>query len=435
MYNKQYSNPRNLLCITFLIGMISTQRFSMPEISANICLLSIPLLLSTKFRNSYFSILIISLLTSVDLGAEIYEETISYFRYFIYILVVIYAIEKKLIKSHTIIFVVWVFVLIIFTLINKTPIDIYTLFRDVLTLLLIFIALSFKKEKKYLEETTQILVSLSLGMMIGELINMIFFYNIFSENYLSYSSLKYFVVISPIYFLIYKKYYFALILFLLCNFILLGFSSRMLLLTFNLIFIVVLIKNYFLSKYKYMFSLSIIFCTLLLKFIIYDKMDFDISRSFYIFTLLNENNNITDVIASLDPVRYAENSIFFNQNLFQLLFGNGIGIGIYDQHGLISSVVKDETAFSYEELSSGIFYRLHDSWIWFGLRFGLITYFLLFIYIIKIILNHKNCSASFYGAFLFMTLLNASFSISGLLLCFAIISTLIKYSNAIVEEI
>jgi hypothetical protein len=126
---------------------------------------------------------------------------------------------------------------------------------------------------------------------------------------------------------------------------------------------------------------------------------------------LDEDKDITHI----DAVRGAENKLFFSQDLYHLLTGNGIGSGITDNQGIFSFVPDDNSAFSSQELRDQRYYRLHDSWIWFGYRFGLLSY-MLFMSWASVGLIRGDDLNSFYYAIILLSTLNASFSIGGLLL-------------------
>ena len=136
-------------------------------------------------------------------------------------------------------------------------------------------------------------------------------------------------------------------------------------------------------------------------------------RAFNIFSLVADSQNLLDYFRVLDPTRYFELTMFLDRGFFSVLFGSGLGAGIADVHGLLSFVIDDGGAFSSEELSESKFYRFHDSWIWFGLRFGLFIYFYVFYFFILAAAARK-ADVALGGALAFVFFINSTFSVGGL---------------------
>ena len=85
----------------------------------------------------------------------------------------------------------------------------------------------------------------------------------------------------------------------------------------------------------------------------------------------------------MDPVRFYESQIFFQQAMPNLVLGNGFGSGLVDTKNLLSFVSVEDTAFSQHELESRHFYNFHDIWVDWGVRFGLAPFLLVFIYLLS----------------------------------------------------
>ena len=98
-----------------------------------------------------------------------------------------------------------------------------------------------------------------------------------------------------------------------------------------------------------------------------------------LFSFLISELPLNELILLTDPVRYAEFSLFFERDLFSILFGDGLAAGLVDGSGKMVFVDLDDTAFSQQELDSSIYYNLHETILDSGLRFGLIPILFVFI--------------------------------------------------------
>jgi hypothetical protein len=137
-----------------------------------------------------------------------------------------------------------------------------------------------------------------------------------------------------------------------------------------------------------------------LAFIVQIQQKFDIS-------------DISLMLTVLDPVRFAEHQLFFDRPISEVIFGSGLGSGIYDTHGALAFVTFDQTAFSEKEIISSTFYNLHDFWIDFGLRFGLLP---LAYIIYRTILREMLYNYPWHGVLFGILLLNTTFATSGMIL-------------------
>jgi hypothetical protein len=97
-----------------------------------------------------------------------------------------------------------------------------------------------------------------------------------------------------------------------------------------------------------------------------------------------------------------------------LLFGSGLGSGLVDSLGVLSYVPIDaQYAFTAEEIAAGVFFNLHDFWIDFGLRFGLVSVGAIFY---LVVLRQMRSGRFAVGVWFGLLLLNTTFATSGLLL-------------------
>jgi len=117
----------------------------------------------------------------------------------------------------------------------------------------------------------------------------------------------------------------------------------------------------------------------------------------------------------LDPVRYVEHEMFFQRPLLEMPFGSGLGSGLIDTAGQLSFVQPNTGAFSDEELLAAKYFRLHDPWIYFGLRLGLVFVVIAYAHFIRATLNRKR-DIVVLGGFGLILFNAATFSISGLLM-------------------
>ena len=135
-----------------------------------------------------------------------------------------------------------------------------------------------------------------------------------------------------------------------------------------------------------------------------------------------QNTTIFEVFKILDPVRYAEHQIFFSRSLLEILFGNGLGAGIVDTNGYLGFVNYFQSAFSQEEINSNTYFNLHDYWIDYGLRFGLIPVLLILFYVA---ISPMLLGNTYTGIFNGVMLVCITYSGSGML----ILALLLKYSG------
>ena len=143
---------------------------------------------------------------------------------------------------------------------------------------------------------------------------------------------------------------------------------------------------------------------------------------------LSIGENLLFLFKLLDPIRFFENISFFNQDVFSILFGNGLGTGIHDSDKILTSLTNEYNVYSQSEIDSGIFYDLHDFHTDIGVRFGLILLLTIIFSLIKnIFLNKKNYISSTPYFLLLFFLPLVFFSTSGKILL--LIITVLINSN------
>lgn len=404
----------------YFAGLLVAQRFTLLTLSAYACLIPLLLLAVPSVRARYaFTLTLIALLASVDLGGQVYLETPGVLRYLLYAALTILIWQGKWRFDHRSIAVVIVYLglLVMNTIVHPYSLDGYTLSRDLITLLLGF-TVYFKARPERIQSLNYDLVLwFCAGVISSELLNIIFFYQLSDGEYLNYSSFKYLVVAPCLYFLINRKYGYSVVVGVLTILVLTNYASRMLMLTFLGTTLLILLRDLF----KFIkFSTAIIMVAIAaLLYIVVDNSDINL-EAFRALTAVATLVGAVDVeiLRHLDPVRFIENSIFFGQNPYNLLIGNGLGTGIFDVYGEFKFVPDDGAAFSSKELSESHFFRLHDSWTWFGYRFGLLPYLLFIIVSLKGLLSLRP-RTTMAAVMMLLTMVNSTFSIGGIFICAA----------------
>tara|TARA_B100000676_G_scaffold279968_1_gene303741 strand:+ start:562 stop:1077 length:516 start_codon:yes stop_codon:yes gene_type:complete len=134
------------------------------------------------------------------------------------------------------------------------------------------------------------------------------------------------------------------------------------------------------------------------------------------FQSLISGDNFFGSLKLIDPWRFGELQLLFDRDLFSIFFGEGFGSGIFDSKGYLIFADFGQTAYSEQELRSGIFYNMHDLWTDYGLRFG-ILFIIIFLYdIIKNIIFSTNHLKTFYAMLILILALCAFFSSAGIIL-------------------
>lgn len=134
------------------------------------------------------------------------------------------------------------------------------------------------------------------------------------------------------------------------------------------------------------------------------------------FLFAHENAaGLLDFIRVLDPVRYVEHEMFFQRPWYEMPFGSGLGSGLIDTTGQLSFVLPNTGAFTDKELLEAKYFRLHDPWIYFGLRLGLAFVVAVYAFFVRASLSRTR-ETVVLGGFGLLLFNAATFSISGLLM-------------------
>ena len=416
-YINNYQNFSLYLCI-FLSSLFGAQRYLLESTYIYVCIF--PLIISIFYFHKEKSLslifLIISLFLSVDNGAGVYDETPSYIRYFIYFWGLFLMLQRASIcQIKLFIYLLLMFPPIIMSMINSEPLIFSILARDIFAFTIIGLAIiQVKNSKNNLLIEWKYLAFFFVSFLFFEVINCLFFYRntnvLFMSHYLSYDSLKAFSAFSLFYYLQKKKYLIATIVCLMTIFVFINYGSRFPLLILMLISILALIN---LNKDRFGIKFFFSFVFLLLVFYLLFILNKD-SKFGSLFSDLLISDGFIDWVRLVDPIRYYENALFFDRGILSILFGNGFGSSLYDSNGYLNFVQLNQTAFSSDELNSGIFYNFHDFWVDFGLRFGLLNcIFLIYLVTRRYLTGFNN---SFVNTSLLILIFTTFFSSAGILL-------------------
>ena len=274
-----------------------------------------------------------------------------------------------------------------------------SLFRDLFVLFVLFI---FCIVPKNYGINLSFIFTLLIGVLFGEILYLAV--NDYSV-YFNYSSVKAFILFVPYYLFLKRKYNFAVFSLFLCLIVISNYGTRMILLSlafFSLVGVIIFLLRKGSSKRIFMSLALILFFYLSLQyFLSFEYLQGFKSIAFFSEFYNPENASIYEIFKVLDPVRYAEHQIFFSRNLIEILFGNGLGAGIADIEGYLGFVNYYQSAFSQEEINTNIYFNLHDFWIDYGLRFGLIpVLIIIFLVAIKPMLDGDTFTGIFYGVML-----------------------------------
>ena len=382
----QIAEKKYILSILFFVGLLSGLKIPfmgfLPIITLGFCYFflaagRIPEAISLSLLSLY-------LIVSFDESAI----TPGFIRYIIYATSFAFFLSyfTKEINSKRF-FIFLAFALTLFftsfksTFIQTTDFVLEVILRDLFVLIVLFI-FCFKGKDLYLN--FPFILYLLLGTLFGEFINIVLFD---ASTYFNLSSTKSLILIPAIYYLSQKRYALGLIISLISLIIISNYGTRMIL--FALIIFSIIAGFIWLVK-KNQSRLYLIAFFTLLGFVLFLRMIFQIEffLGFKAFSFLSTFVNfdeltLLEVLKLLDPVRYAEHQLFFSRSWFDIIFGSGIGIGIHDLNGYLGFVNYWQAAFTQEEIRTNFFFNLHDYWIDFGLRFGLLPT-LIILYLVSI---------------------------------------------------
>lgn len=404
---------KTILIFLFIAGFISVQRYLLASSYQYISLVVFVVAIMSLLKNKphFLTILLFSIITSVDVGGEVYSITNTFIRYPIYITSILLLIGRsiKRKKFYTLVFFLILPFLNTFLFDYSTHVN--TLIRDILIVILAFIVFTDYKKKQTINY--HFLAVGMLGYLIGEIFNIVFFASGSLLEYLNYDSTKSFIVFPFIYFYLKEKKVLSIVVFILTITVLIFYATRMLMLSFIFITIFLFISsNSFKIKKLIINSLFIIIPILLIS-----QFNFNIEsrKATGVVTQFSGKDSFLDKLEQIDRVRFVEHKLFFQRSIFEVAFGSGFGSGLEDTNNELGFSIDKGGAFSSQEIYSGKYYNLHDTWIDFGLRFGLLAVLACYFFIFKK-LKDKKVDSKISSAILFILFTCASFSSSGLIL-------------------
>ena len=410
-----------------LCGFLGAQRFAITPADSFVCL--IPLFffvvhaVGGDHKNALIS-LTLALILSIDNGGGIYAETNGIIRYSIYIIAIFQLCRLSRMELHAraIIPAITLFLLLLISSVNALYgydlVNAAIMQRDLLVLVLLS-AFLFKKRAVDLDLSA--LYAVTLGYVAGELFNVVLFYRDLA-NYLNYNSVKVFVLFPLIYTIRKQKPVLTQIgVATCCSIVVFSYGSRMIVLSF----IVLLLVYAAIKLIRLRSGMSLIWggliCLVVLEAaasILFQDGGLARLKALSFLGRLSEITSISnalDILAILDPVRFAEHQLFFDRSTTQVLFGSGLGSGIFDAHGLLGFMSTGQalSAFTSEEVGSSIYYNFHDSWLEFSIRFGVLPVLFIFYRLILLPMWRGEFAK---GGFFGLLLVNTTFSTAGIIL-------------------
>lgn len=314
--------------VTLITVFISSQRIILSPIDTLCCL--IPFIFALNYfhsdRKKFNTLLLISIFISVDNGAEVFNTTPSIIRYVLYC-VGIYTLFYKntLSKKKLIQFGICFIPILTLTAFNTAGLVIPVLQRDIFLIALSIIALCMhQKSLEKFEFDFNFFSQALVVYMLGELINIFFFFNFSTHGYLNYSTTKSLIVFPFLYILHQKKSLPKLLFYFALTFIVaIFYVTRLILLGLVLVLILYMLKKLLKLKPIYLFY---IVCALVIgsNIQISEKIlgDYKLGKT---FLKMSEKLTISEAIQAMDPVRYAEFQIFIDRPWYNIIFGSGLG--------------------------------------------------------------------------------------------------------------
>lgn len=402
-------------------GLVAGQRFTLPLGSSIICLaVLVWSFLAHRNDKLSLSLAVLSVFFSVDHGVIEGNQTPTLVRYLTYAYLFFRLLSlHNLSRMRLVVACVFLIYLLFKSLLNEQNLNISQLWRDLQTFLLFGIYLcAIPKEARSLDFS---LITYAISAyLFSELFNFFFLKDAWEGEYLNYSSTKFLIIWPSLYFL-FKKFYVAwIILTVLTLTVLTGYGGRTLFLSYLLISLFLGAGNR-----RSMLVLLVIGTSLLSYASFFLDIQNEIlssSKALSALHLIFQNG--WSAFYLLDPVRFYESKLFFEQPIMDLLFGNGMGAGLHDAENVLGFVGVNDTAFSRAELSSNRFFGFHDVWVDWGVRFGLLATSAFFGFLaIKLFrsdaytkfltsLGFVGCVSAFYG--IAPLIITATFLLSGL---------------------
>lgn len=413
---QKYLGTQLYLGLAYAAAALGAQRFLAPSLYPYACMAALALSLAIIRRDTAKSntLMLLALFLAVDNGAGFYEETPGFLRYPLYLIsILVIVMHSRLLLDRVVFFGIWILGVLLISAYNTSEMNSAILSRDILIVLLC--ALVLCQSDKVLDRfriDTILLFRCLLIFCVCEIANIAFFYNISETGYLSYTSTK--SLLSAIVLISLSKD--GPIRFSVClvatAYVLMMYQSRMITASLILAVSIYLAWSVFKLKRRVVFSLVISVLVMLVAGSLVSLEAFKVVTS---LTKALQEETILGIVRALDPVRYGEIHLLLERNFFNVLFGSGLGSGIYDEHGYFRFVSISDTAFSATELRTSYFYNFHDVWTDVGLRFGLLPLLVIMLPVLRSVVSGRIQESS-SAMILIVLVLNAFFSTQGLVL-------------------
>lgn len=413
-----------LLYIIFGLGLFAALRFSTGGLFAYSCAVTYLIAIIFVIKNEKdksINILLLSLFFVSDYGAPYYDETIPLIKYIIiFTILTLFLVEAKYkITYRSCILILILLLNLSFSTFLQYEYELFNFDvfkRDIQILFLIILGLC--TYVRYANDFRILLIGV-LGYFSGEVLNYFFFHHDINE-YMNYSSLKTLVFLPLIIYFGQKGNIFIKVSLLFLSMLILSeYGTRLIIVTWMIWFITWVFTKSFIYPSKRAMKKIILILFLLIGFSITIGVYLPEETSSKTLNILLLVSSLINggflILQELVPVRYAEHELFFSRPFYQLLFGSGLGSGIFDSKDVLYFVAPNTGAFSLAELNNNIFFNFHDIWIDFTLRFGLVPIiYLYYQFTLKKISNGEVITSSILTVIAFCS----TFSSSGLLLLF-----------------
>jgi hypothetical protein len=412
--------------VLFIIGFLSVQRFILNPLNSILCLVPYLLFIFYLFAKrlpAALACLVLSLVYSVDNGGEVYAETPAALRYLIYLsaMIIMLSMSQWRLRPKAVLAGgLLVGGVAIGSVLNSfsahAVFDDITLRRDIQVLVILSIFLLPREDVSF---DLKLIYAGALGYLFGEVANAAFFYAP-GPDYMSYDSLKVFVIFPLLYVLMTRRgWMIQVVLAAMILVVLSLYGTRMITASALVLFLVATMLGSINSSNRWSYALIAVASLALAgagAMLDGVKDVLASTKAFSFLAVLAEHFNEANALqlfAVLDPVRFAEHQLFFSRSWPEILFGNGPGSGLIDREGLLDFIAYAPSAFTEQERSESIYFNFHDFWIDFGLRFGLIAVVgLIYCLTVQQMVIGRVWSGVLFG----MLLLNSTFAVSGLIL-------------------
>ena len=409
-----------LSILGFILGLLSSMRFIsvIPEHLVAI----VPLFLFFAFIFNKEKSLVLAFMAvacAIDKSGNFYSDTPSVIRYLIYIAMVFALIRFISFDRNKLFFLVPLVFYLGNSFTQFSFFEVRTFVLYFFIYMLFFLSLCVRmsaRQKSYFLVAT---IAMSSGVIFSEYFNILLYSLDYSKNYLSYSPLKFLICALPLFFFSQGRLLLSLFFSVLVLFILNEYGTRMIPILFIFSVIMFYLPSILIMKSMLQFFFLLV-CLLYGLFLIPEDV-LESNRVLNVIYYLQQTSSFYDLLVILDPVRVVEHKIFLERDLWSIALGDGLGSALIDSSNQLGFVTLENHAFSEEELNSGIYYRIHDAWLYLGLRFGLIAVFIVNLWLLRFT---RAENSFFIGALAFICLNTATFSILGLLVTAYLIALL-----------